>query len=394
MHILIIPAYYPSPERPVTGIFFHEQARALKKAGHQVGVLVTPRLDVTRAYLKRVGVKNAALTSREDYLSEFPVYRMHWGWFPRPVPPLVALLIRQAGFRAFEKYCAEQGRPEVIHAHNIFYGGYLAAQIGKKYGIPVVLTEHSTSYMEGLIIFPGQPLIIRSTLRKLSVRLAVSEALAKAMQPYAPEQPIGVIGNIVDTAFFKPDAAALADDFTFSVIGTLETRKRQALLIETFAARFKGQRVFLRVGGEGATRLKLEALVAELGIGEQVVFLGRLSREQVREELRRCHALVSCSLVESFGVTLVEAMACGKPVIATRSGGPESFVRTEDGLLIPTEDGQALGNALQTLRDHYADYDAENIRAACVARFGEAAIVRKLSEAYLSALSLNVKPGL
>ncbi|MEO8395521.1 MAG: glycosyltransferase [Chloroflexota bacterium] len=394
MHVLILPSYYPSPERPVTGIFFHEQARALKKAGHQVGVLVTPRLDVTRAYLKRVGLRNAAQTSREHYFSEFPVYRMHWGWFPRPFPPLVALLIRQAGFRAFELYCAEQGRPEVIHAHNIFYGGYLAAQIGQKYGIPVVLTEHSTSYMEGLIIFPGQPQIIRSTLRKLKVRLAVSEALAAAIRPYAPEQPIGVIGNIVDTDFFTPDAAALASDFTFSVIGTLEPRKRQALLLEAFAAQFKGQPVFLRVGGEGATRPKLEAQAAELGVTEQVVFLGRLSREQVRDELHRCHALVSCSLVESFGVTLVEALACGKPVIATRSGGPESFVRPEDGLLIPTEDVQALARALQSMRDGYAAYNAENIRAACVERFGEAAIVRSLSEAYLTARGANVKPGL
>src|SRR4051794_24465802 len=103
MHVLILPSYYPSPERPVTGIFFHEQAGALQKAGQRVGVLVTPRLDVTRAYLKRVGFKNAALTSREDYFSEFPVYRMHWGWFPRPFPPLVTLLIKHAGFRAFEQ---------------------------------------------------------------------------------------------------------------------------------------------------------------------------------------------------------------------------------------------------------------------------------------------------
>jgi glycosyltransferase involved in cell wall biosynthesis len=214
------------------------------------------------------------------------------------------------------------------------------------------------------------------------------------MRPYAPEQPSGVVGNIVDTDFFAPDAAALASDFTFSVIGTLEPRKRQALLLEAFAAQFKGQRVFLQVGGEGATRPKLETQAAELGIAEQVKFLGRLSREQVRAELRHCHALVSCSLVESFGVTLVEAMACGKPVIATRSGGPESFVRAEDGLLIPTEDVAALRVALQGLHDHYADYDAEKIRAACVERFGEAAIVRKLSEAYLSARGAHVKPGL
>jgi len=391
MHVLILPSYYPSRERPATGTFIHEQGVALKKAGYQVGVLIAPRFEVTRPYLKRVGLRNAELTSREDDYPEFPVYRMHWGWFPRPFPPLVALLITQAGYHAFEKYCAENGRPDVIHAHNIFYGGFLAAQIKRKYGIPVVLTEHSTGYMEGQIIFPGQPQIIRSTLRTINVRMAVSEALAAAIRPYAPDVPIGVLGNILDTDYFSPDPAALAPDFTVSIVGTLEPRKRQGLLVDAFAAQFKGQRAFLRIGGAGATRPKLEQQVAALGIESQVRFLGRLSREQVRDEARRCHVLVSCSLIESFAVTLIEAMACGKPVIATRYGGPQGFVRPDDGLLVPTDDAQALGEALVYMRDHYADFNAETIRAGCVARFSEAAIVRGLTEAYLS-VGTQVKP--
>src|SRR5690606_17748600 len=107
MHILIIPSYYPSPERPITGSFFHEQAQALAQAGHRIGVIVTPRIDVTRAYIRRVGIGGARALSREDYFPEFPVYRMHWGWFPRPFPPLVTLLTRQAGLRAFETYRRE-----------------------------------------------------------------------------------------------------------------------------------------------------------------------------------------------------------------------------------------------------------------------------------------------
>lgn len=381
MHILVLPSYYPSPERPITGIFFHEQAKALTKAGHRVGVLVTPRLDVTRAYLRRTGWKNAEAVSLEEYVTEFPVYRMHWGWFPRPLPPAVTLLIRQAGFRAFEHYCSEQGRPDVIHAHNIFYGGYLAAQLKRKYGVPVVLTEHSTSYMEGLIIFPGQPRIIRETLRGINHRIAVSESLVTAMKPYAPEQEISVVGNIVDTEYFTLGEEP-ADTFTFSTIGTLETRKRQGLLLEAFARHFKEQPILLRIGGEGATRPKLEQRAHELGIEAQVAFLGRLNREQVREELWRCHALVSCSLIESFGVTLIEAMACGKPVIATRSGGPESFVTTETGLLIPSEDVDALGQALIEIKSAYTNYDQTAIRQACVRRFSEKAIVEQLERIY------------
>ena len=162
--------------------------------------------------------------------------------------------------------------------------------------------------------------------------------MAEKLRLYAPDVSIGVLGNILDTDFFSPDPAALASDFTVGIVGTLEPRKRQALLIEAFAAQFKGQRAFLRIGGAGAILPKLEQQAAALGIEAQVQFLGRLSREQVRDEARRCHVLVSCSRVELFAVTLIEAMACGTPVIATRSGGPQGFVRPEDGLLIPTDD--------------------------------------------------------
>lgn len=388
MHILLLPSYYPSPERPITGIFFHEQARALQRAGHQIGVVVLPRLDVTRAYLKRVGLRGAQAVSREDYLPDFPVYRMHWGWFPRPLPPVVAALVTQAGMAAFEAYRRQHGLPDVIHAHNVFYGGYLAAQIRRKYGVPVVLTEHSSSYLEGLIIFPGQPRIIRDTLHGVDVRLAVSQSLADGMNRYVPDVEIGVTGNVVDTNFFTPDPAApLPPDFTFSAIGEFAPVKRYPVLLEGFAREFQGENVYLRMGGDGKLRPELERLVAELGIQAQVKFLGWLNREQVREELRRCYAHVSSSLIETFGLTLAEAMAVGKPVIATRCGGPEGFVTPETGLLVPTNDPAALGAAMRQMLTRWRDYDADHIRAACVARFSEPAIAAELTRLYASVIA-------
>ncbi len=383
MHILLLPSFYISPERPATGSFFRDQGMALQRAGHQVGVLVTPRIDVTLAYIKRVGWRAAQAVSREDYFPDFPVYRMHWGWFPRPLPFMVTRLLRSSGLTAYEHYCHQHGTPDVIHAHNIFYGGYLAAQIKRKSGVPVVLTEHSTSYMEGLIIFPGQPQIIRDTLRTMDARLAVSQALADAMKQYDPDTDIAVIGNVVDTDYFTPDPAARAPQFTFSAIGTLEKRKRHSLLLRAFSQQFKGDpKVVLRIGGSGPLAEQLRQEAVELGIDGQVTFLGHLSREQVRAEMRLCHVHLSTSVIESFGVTLTEAMACGTPLIATRSGGPESFVTPESGLLVPPEDAQALGAAMRTMIEDYAEYDPARIRQLCVERYSEAALVRQLEATY------------
>jgi glycosyltransferase involved in cell wall biosynthesis len=388
MHILIIPSYYPSRQRTVTGIFFHEQAMALHKAGHQVGVLVTPRLNITLEAL-RDGEKPQA-TSRVPYFSEFPVYRMHLGFFPRPLPPIVTRTTNFAGWRAFQQYCAAHGTPDVIHAHNVFYGGALALHLKRKSGVPVVLTEHNTSYMEGLIIFPRQPAIIREVLRGVDVRLAVGGSLRTALLTYTPEQPIDVIGNVINTDFFTPaDAAPPLSPFRMLTIGTLETRKAHDNTLRAFALACAQSPVDLRlhVVGDGVTRDSLIALAQTLNIADRVVFHGRQTREQVRDHLRAAHVLISSSLVESFGISMIEAMACGLPVISTRSGGPEDFVAPHTGELVPVGDDAAMATAMIRMRDHYADYDRAAIRAHVVARYSEPAIIARLEAAYAQAIA-------
>ena len=93
------------------------------------------------------------------------------------------------------------------------------------------------------------------------------------------------------------------------------------------------------------------------------------------------------SHIETFGVVLAEALACGLPVIATHSGGPQSIVTEADGLLVPPADVPALADALRTMREQSARYDSADIRARCRARFGEAAVVSQLAAIYADVLA-------
>lgn len=386
MHILLMPSFYPSPRRPVTGVFFHEQADALRRRGHQVGAIVMPRISVTLEHVQRGGL--GALpdmfgTSREAEYTDFPVYRMHWGWFPRPLPPIVAPLVAGAGLRAYDAYVRAHGRPDVIHAHNIFYGGHVAAVIRAKRDVPVVLTEHSSSYMENLIIFPGQSSIIRDVLTCVDSRLAVSGELARAMNGYALGQAIDVVGNIINTTFFTPTPTPPSQTpFVFCSVSNFAKQKLLDVLIDAFAIAFSGESAILILGGDGILRKEIELRVKEHGLSDQVRFTGLLSRQGVRDLLQQSHALVSSSFVETFGVTLIEAMACGLPVIATRSGGPDDFVNDENGILVPTRDVNALADAMRRLHANYAVYDPARIRAFCVERFSEAAIMSRLELIY------------
>jgi glycosyltransferase involved in cell wall biosynthesis len=381
MHILIIPSWYNTPAEPIRGSFFRDQALALQKAGHQVGILVPPAklrslhgLDEVRHNFRRA---NTAIGVEDD--SSMIVYRMPWwGWWPSVYPWARGAL----ALRIFDRYCQEQGAPDVLHGQSVLYGGFLAAYIGQHRRVPSVLTEHSTTFLRKLIL-PGQGYFVRYTLRHVDRRLAVQLPLAEALNRFAPEQQIDVLPNVVDTDFFTPGPDIPPDQpFTVAVICRLVPHKRIDVLLRAFAQAFQGQPVHLNIGGDGKQRAAWERLAQQLNIAAQVTFLGALSREQVRDLIRRSHAVVSSSDVETFGVTLIEAMACGKPVISTRSGGPELFVTASNGLLVPKGDPAALADALAQLVRDYARFDQAAIRADTVARFSEAAFIEQTEQIY------------
>ncbi|MCS6837098.1 MAG: glycosyltransferase [Anaerolineae bacterium] len=382
MHVLVLASSYPSSIRPHTGIFFQEQAEALHRAGHQLGVIVLPRIRETLDAWRTERAQPPAFT-RED--RAFPVYRMHRGWFPRAFPYVCAWLTRRCGLPAYGAYCEAYGRPDVIHAHNIFYAGYLASVIRQLHGVPAVLTEHSSNHLNGRMFLPAQRSLIRRTLGGLDVALAVGGRLRQALSLYG--HPIGPISNLVNTAFFHDAPMPPMNPFIFAAVGSLVAVKNFPLLLRAFHQAFAGQNVLLRIGGDGPQRRALERLIAELGLSRQVSLLGRLSRTQVRELFQQSHCVVSSSHIETFGVTLIEALACGRPVIATRSGGPQDFVEAEDGLLVLLNDAQALAAALRYMVNHHADYDPTLIRQRCEQRFSEQAVVGQLLAYYEKAIA-------
>ena len=144
MHILILASFYPSVIRPHTGIFIREQAEALKRAGHTVGVIVPPRIRETLHTWRQSPRLPPTTLEHHD---EIPVYRIHYGWFPRVFPRICAWLTTRYGLPAFQHYLSQHGRPDVIHAH-VFTSGILAIILGKLYRIPVIITEHYAGALE------------------------------------------------------------------------------------------------------------------------------------------------------------------------------------------------------------------------------------------------------
>ena len=310
MHILFIAERYPSEDAPLRHTFIHEQALALRKVGHTVHVISPPNLPMTLQMLPSMRHPGDLFATRETY-DGMTIYRMHLGWLLWRFASLRIAFLGWAGQRVFDRYCAEQGRPDVIHAHNARFSGNLAADIKRKHGIPAVLTEHSSLHLRGFRIFPA---IIRRAMMGVDQIFVLGQSLKDAMLKYAPEVTIDILGETLDGDFFVPLSGWSADSrpFLFSMVARLDKNKAVDIAIRAIA-HIAHENVRLRIGGTGDQLDTLQQLVHEHGVEDKVEFAGSLERGQVRALFQESHAIVSSSYIETFGVTLIEGLACGKP---------------------------------------------------------------------------------
>ena len=383
MHVLVLPSWYPTADRPVLGTFFRDQALALRCAGLRVGVAyVEPR--------SLRGFRLGALAESHFQVSEtvedgILTVRQH-GWNPLVQTLLGGLVWARMMSGLVGRYVRLQGPPDIIHAHASLWAGYAALRASARYGTRFVVTEHSTQFCVGS--FPPR-LLARSlrVFRAAAATIAVSEPLRNQMSEYGAGSDILLVPNTVDPEFWKlPPRPRARAPFTFCAVGHLVPRKGFDILIRAFATRFRGRAdVKLVIGGDGAIRQDLESLAHDLDVHGQVRCLGALSREGVRQAMWNASCFVLPSLAETFGVVLIEALATGLPVIATRCGGPQDIIVPEVGVLLEPGDERGLGAAMAALPDGPA-YDPQVLRAYAVERYSYAAVGAQLRSVYRTVL--------
>lgn len=387
MHILILPSWYPAYPGDINGVFFREQALSLRKYGHQVGV-IHAQLRSLRAW-KSIFTGKRGIEHELDY--GLPTLRSHgMAWFPRALHANTWLWLRH-GLRLYDRYVEQYGQPDLIHVHSMLNAGVLARSIQRRHGIPFVITEHFSGYARG-ILRPKQLSTATMIAHSAARRFAVSQPFCDLLQDIlgADTGSWQEMSNSVEQRFIDlllPQSGDAEGRFRFVNVALLTENKCVHNLIRAFAKSFSNDpSVILDIGGDGVERPRLETLSAELGVTDRVRFLGALDRDQVAHAMARANAFVLASRYETFGVVVIEALALGKPVIATRCGGPESIVREQDGLLVPPDDVDALADAMRTLRSNYGRYQAVDIRAGCIARYSERVVVERLTRVYTEVL--------
>lgn len=379
--VLFVPSWYPNEDDPISGVFIEEQAVALSKE-FEVAVLL-PKMAAWRNVLK----SNAPDKSVKKQQSGLTVYLE----FARPLIPHGPEstdydTFFRAAQKGFKRIVNEWGTPDIIHTHVVLPVGWSALGVARQHGIPIVLTEHSSPFS----IHLGTELsrrLVRETLTGVNQVVAISPALAQQLLEFERGLQIEIIGESLRTDFFVPADNVDKGDRTlksFFVAARLAEQKGLEHLLRAVDLLVgKGLNAFeLLIGGDGPDRQKLEQLVESLGVASYCRFLGALNREQVRERMQKCDVFVLSSLHETFGVVVGEAMACGKPVISTRCGGPEFFVNEQNGVLVNVANPAALADAMEDFIMDRFSFDPETVRASVVNRFSPEAFVRNIRAVY------------
>jgi teichuronic acid biosynthesis glycosyltransferase TuaC len=377
-HILVVPSWYSSG-RGSGGGYFRDQALALKSAGYRVAIL-TPDIHTWRDRRSgRVPRRRGAAAAVE--CDGLPIYRRDDLTLLPRLPYRNPLLWTRCGLRLAKRYIAENGRPDLVHAHCCLNAGVLALALRRRYRIPYVVTEHSAG--------PMQPRwwerdLIRRIIAAASRCIAVSPHLAECLSNEYPATYWHYVPNLLGEAFL-PDAAAppphaTPRPFVFLCVARLSPEKRHALLLDTFADAFADEPdIRLRLVGDGPALTSLEQQARTLGIAARVDFAGGLPAAGVRAEMEAADAFVLASDGETFGVVVIEALACGLPVVSTASGGPDHLIDATNGILVPSGDRGALAEALRSMRRRAQGYDPAAIRAAVLRRFAPDAFARQFT---------------
>jgi glycosyltransferase involved in cell wall biosynthesis len=381
MHVLILPSWYPRFEGDAEGSFFREQAVALANSGLKVGI-VFPDLRGPGRFM-RARTKFGIQSRCDEGLLEI---RSHgFNWFPRSEAPFFWLWIRHAK-RALKRYVKEYGKPDIVHVHSLLPAGLAAAWFHDVYQVPYVVTEHSTRFLAGLpttfLVKTSEKIV--SASRK---NIAVSEVLGKSLSSLFGAE-WDYVPNIVANRFLRHPLAIPDNDSNKVIsIAILRQHKRMDLVIRAIAILMaRNVDVSLSIIGDGPEKSRLKALVLKLKLSNNVEFLGQISRAELPAIMSRATVLVSASEIETFGVTLVEGLALGLPIVATPSGGPQSIVTPSVGRLVSDWDSTNLADAIEDIIVRKEQFARDKLREHCDLLYSEQAVSRALTSIYSDAL--------
>ena len=392
MNIFIIPSWYPSPDHPISGIFNKEQAVALSKYDPSSNFAISLWGQKTEGnllwgkdhFLNLLKIfKFLSLFAWEKEVSNnlIEYYSPALTWTKKILAGNMSNIIK-ANVENFKRFENKVGKVDMIHAHATYPAGYVALILSREFKIPYIITEQITPFPSKHYLDSRGKLArdVSRTLVEAQSIVAVSPALHAKFLEMGFLKSI-CIPNLTDEFFFKPSRNnSPSNVITFFMLGRMVEQKGVNILLQALAD-CGNRNIYFRIGGDGKKLDEYKKIATQLNL-TNITWLGKLNRNEVRDELQRCQAFVLPSLHENLPLVLLEAIACGKPIIATKCGGPESIVNENNGLLAEVGDNQDLANKIGWMVENYHTYNADQIREDFMKRFSRPVVCGQIIDLY------------
>jgi glycogen(starch) synthase len=361
LKILFLASWYPSRVHPQRGIFVQRHAEAVARTCrvavlslfpdpnlednhheiecHDDGILLTVMIFYKTRQLPMPGVAR--------------LYRLLRYW-----------KLHRAGFSIIRD---KMGVPDLVHVHVIYPIGWYALWLKWFKRIPYIVSEHSSAYLHKgkRLQFLARHWLARLVVKNAQAVTTVSRSLRRAMEQKGLASQYTVIPNVVDTRiFFFDPMKKQGGKKKMLHVSLLNDVKNVEGILRTVARLGARRTDFeLHIAGDGPNRPELEALATKLRIKDQMVFfLGLQESSSLAKLMRKSDFLIIFSHFESLPCVLIEAMASGLPIIATRVGGIPDHLGPEMGLLIEPGDEAGLLSAMEHMLDHGGEYSPNRLQ--------------------------------
>jgi teichuronic acid biosynthesis glycosyltransferase TuaC len=289
----------------------------------------------------------------------------------------------------------EQIEFSFIHAHFIYPSGYVGAKLKEKYSRPLIITGHGHDIYDMPFKSPEWMARIKKILDFSDHIITPSKSnYDKLMQIGIPSEKVSVIPNGYDSTIFKRPSVndarrklnIPADKRVILSVGNLEIEKGHMYLVEAMEIVSKRRTdIVCFIVGSGGKKKELIRLINRLEVNNFLKLVGSKPHDEIPMWMNACDVFVLPSLSESFGIVQIEAMACGKPVVATKNGGSEEIVIEDKlGILVEPKDPEGLLQAILVALE--VEWDAEYIREYSK-QFAWERIAEKIVKVYEEVLS-------
>lgn len=379
-NIVIICSWLNIPKG--VGLFFVEQAN-----------LVRDNFDVHLVHFKpyRFGLSKrrklsfSITTTTEFTENQIPVFEVHY-------PELYF-------FRKFffQKMIEKKAQKSVLkkinkpihlcHAQSLFDAGFWCYGMLKNFNIPYIFTEHNQLNLKGLPRKKDK--LLQKVITNAAEKLVVSDDLIRQFATNAIFDNFQKLGNTFDEKCFKYVNHPKSGTFKIITIGAYTPIKDYETLLAALKiidAKINAPVQFTWIGFNcwgTDNHTEVGNTCSELGFKNiQFELIKSASKEEIAEQLQQSDVLISTSICETFGVSVLEALACGIPVICTNSGGVLEMITTENGVVCPIKNPKSIAENILKIHQRELIFNAEKISENIRLKFGSTIFTEKLTSIY------------